>query len=128
MANLRQRYEALVTRYGGVAIGLWFSLFFTTWFVCWLGVKGGLWPDNWVPAGDGEATGWFSGVASGLGPQVFVAYLMTQLTKPVRFILVPAATPRVAAVIGRQPSETEPSGKAASADAMADVAAGEPRS
>ena len=107
MASFRERYENLVAEYGGVAISLWFGLFFTTWFVCWLGVKGGLWPAAWVPDGSGEPDGILSGLVLNFGPQVFVAYLMTQLTKPVRFIVVLASTPIVARWIGRAPTEVE---------------------
>ncbi|MCO4743819.1 MAG: DUF1279 domain-containing protein [Proteobacteria bacterium] len=107
MASLRQRYESMVSQYGGVAITLWFSLFFTTWFVCWLGLKGGLWPEAWLPAAGEEPTGLLSGFVSGMGPQVIVAYLMTQLTKPVRFILVLAGTPKIAQLLGREPAPIE---------------------
>ena len=94
----------MVTQYGGVAIGLWFALFFATWFACWVGVKGGLWPDAWVPAPSDEPSGFFASIVSGIGPQVFIAYLMTQLTKPVRFVVVLASTPKVAQLIGREPA------------------------
>lgn len=104
MASFRERYESLVTQYGGVAIGLWFGLFFTTWFVCWLGVKGGLWPTAWVPEAGAPSEGFLRAVVFKMGPQVFIAYLMTQLTKPVRFVAVLAATPVVARWLGREPT------------------------
>jgi hypothetical protein len=103
MNKLKSRFETLVAQYGGVAIGLWFALFFTTWFACWVGVKAGLWPDSWVPESGRPEEGFLRAVVFKMGPQVFVAYLMTQLTKPIRFLAVLTATPVVARWVGREP-------------------------
>ncbi|TNE91866.1 MAG: DUF1279 domain-containing protein [Deltaproteobacteria bacterium] len=114
MTGLRNRFDELAAQYGGIAFGLWFALFFATWFLCWLGLKGGLWPDTWVPEGGRPDEGFIRAVVFKLGPQVFVAYLMTQLTKPVRILAVLTATPVVAKWVGREPAAIEVSTEEAS--------------
>jgi hypothetical protein len=78
--GLKQRYKALLTEFGAIALVTWFTIFFVTWIGFATAIEAG-----WE----------FDGAAGAAGTWGF-AYILTQLTKPIRFGLTLALTPLVA--------------------------------
>lgn len=78
-AQLKARYQTLLTEYGYGAFGVWFAVFFTTWFGFYLAISNGM---------------QLEGAAASAGT-IGGAYAATQLTKPVRLVATLVLTPIV---------------------------------
>ena len=81
--KLKDRYQALLLQYGGVALIVWFSIFFSVWGGFYLAIAAG-WHD---PGAEAESGHWST---------LFAAYVATQFTKPVRIGATLVLTPIVA--------------------------------
>jgi hypothetical protein len=81
----RDRMNALANEYGGVALGVYFTLFFGTWAGFTVAIARGF---------DGGSAAAGAGYIGG-------AYALTKLTQPVRIAATVALTPLVAKGIQR---------------------------
>ncbi len=102
-SRARERYDDLVARYGKVAIITYFSLFFGALFGFWAAVSSGVDLVSGFQRLGFDA----SKAASGSGTMV-VAYALTKLTQPLRIGITLVATPVIAKLIGREPTEVAP--------------------
>jgi len=82
-AELKERYQSLILQYGGVALIVWFSIFFTVLGGFYLAIVSGFRD----PGAEAEAGTWGT---------LLAAYLATQLTKPIRIGATLVLTPIVA--------------------------------
>jgi len=95
MKRFSERLKALVAEYGAMGLVLWYIVFGCTFLVFALLIEVGLdWP--WLESHVGESGTWVG------------AYVLTSLTKPVRFGVVAAALPVLARlrrrVVGEAPA------------------------
>lgn len=90
--ELKERSQALMERYGPIALGVHFALFFSVVFGAWLGIRMGLDLGSEAPA-EGGLGGW---LLATFGLELGLAYAVSQALKPVRLLLVLALTPMVA--------------------------------
>jgi hypothetical protein len=81
----RAKMEALASEYGGVAIGVYFTLFFGTWAAFTVAI----------------ARGFDAGGAAASAGYVGGAYIATKATQPIRIAATAALTPLVAKGIRR---------------------------
>lgn len=102
LAALSTRLQALMEEYGGVALGVWMTLFIGTIAATYTAIKLGFQVET----------------ASGSASTLAAAYAFTLLTKPARAVATLALTPVVArALRRRQPAPPPPPDPAqASAD------------
>lgn len=91
-----ERFKAFINEYGTIAIVTWFTIFFGTWaaFAALLGA--GLDLGGWLS--EGEGSGWLWGVVKDWGP-IGLAYIPTQLVKPIRAAATFAITPVIHKVL-----------------------------
>jgi hypothetical protein len=78
-ADLKARYQQLLSDYGYGAVGVWFGIFLLTFGSFYVGIQTGMEVDGAVAS---------AGTVGG-------AYLMTQATKPVRLVATLVLTPIV---------------------------------
>jgi hypothetical protein len=76
-ADLKLRYQTLLTEYGYGAFGVWFTVFFATWFGFYVAIQNGM---N------------LEGAAASAGT-IGGAYVATQATKPIRLVITLVLTP-----------------------------------
>jgi len=81
---VKDKIKALAEKYGPVAFGTWFAIFFLTLGAFYLAIENGV-----MPAGAAGRTG-----------TVAMAYGATQLTKPLRAVATIALTPVLARWFG----------------------------
>ena len=116
------KMEAMLERYGTAALVSWFSIFFSSialFFVLLeLGTDVDALVEKVVSMWGGDPSGWTE-ASAGAG-QLGLAYLATQLVKPIRIALFVAFTPVVARFMGTTkavaPSKSASSAQPAAAD------------
>ncbi len=87
----RQQYQQLVERYGAIAVGTYFTIFFSVLGGFWLAVSSG------VDLASGfESLGFDTQSASSRSGTLVVAYAFTKLTQPLRIAATLVLTPLVA--------------------------------
>ncbi|HCH64764.1 MAG: hypothetical protein CL927_12275 [Deltaproteobacteria bacterium] len=113
------RMEAMLERYGVAAFVAWFSIFFSSIAMFYVLIELGTDLDALVASvvgvWGGDPSGW-TDASAGAG-QLALAYLATQVIKPIRIALFVAFTPIVAKVMGTTKPSAEPSDSASSAEA-----------
>jgi len=97
-SKLRRRYDALVARYGRIAIATYFTLFFGALFGFWGAISSGV-----DVAAAFQHLGLDASGATSRTGTLLVAYGFTKLTQPLRIVATLALTPLVARVLGRAP-------------------------
>lgn len=102
-SRARTQYEALVARYGKVAIITYFSIFFSVLFGFWLAILSGA-----DLAAGLSSLGLDTRSASSRSGTFVVAYGFTKLTQPIRIAATVILTPLIARLVGRTPQEPEP--------------------
>ncbi|MCK6507179.1 FAM210 family protein [Myxococcota bacterium] len=98
-SRARTQYEALVARYGKVAIITYFSIFFSVLFGFWLAILSGA-----DLAGGLASLGLDTRSATSRSGTFVVAYGFTKLTQPVRIAATVVLTPLIARFVGRAPA------------------------
>lgn len=116
----KSKLDAMIERYGPAAFITWFGIFFSSIGLFWLLLEVG----TDVNAIIETVVGWWGGDPSewtgrsASAGQLAVAYLATQLVKPIRIALFVALTPVVGRLMGRKVAE--PGQTPAPADGSAD--------
>ena len=101
--ELKERTQALMERYGPIALAVHFALFFSVVGGAWLAIRMGLDLGSDAPAKEGLG-GW---LLATFGLELGLAYAVAQALKPVRLVLVLALTPMVARWTGYGAPEAE---------------------
>lgn len=100
-----EKFKAFVNEYGTIAIVTWFTIFFATWAAFAGLLSAGLDLGGWLSTGEGS--GWLWGLVQDWGP-IGLAYIPTQIVKPIRAAATFAITPVVHKLIyGRLGVEDE---------------------
>ncbi len=111
----RQRLEDMMNRYGPVAVGTWFAIFFSSIAGFVGAMELGLDIDGfvgWMIRTFGMDEARWGGITAGTG-KLAVAYGLTQLIKPLRIALFVVLTPVVARLLGRSEAAPVPDDSAA---------------
>ena len=122
MAKKRKRkpskFDQMLERYGMAAVVTWFGIFFSSigmfWLLLELGTDVNAIVETVVGWWGGDPSSWTE-ASAGLG-QLALAYLATQVVKPLRVGLFLVLTPVVARFMGTGKASPTPSGDTASAD------------
>lgn len=119
------KFDQMLERYGSAAFVSWFGIFFSSigmfWVLLEVGTDVNALVETVVGWWGGDPSAWTDGSAN--AGQLAMAYLATQLVKPIRIGLFVALTPVVARFMGRKtpPAAASDATVAAStADAPAD--------
>ncbi len=111
-----EKFKAFVNEYGTIALVTWFAIFFSTWGAFAALISTGLDLGGWLS--DGEGSGWLYNLVKDWGP-IGLAYIPTQIVKPIRAAATFAVTPVVHKVmygrLGVEP-ESEPESESESED------------
>lgn len=99
-SRARKEYEALVARYGKVAIITYFSIFFSVLFGFWLAIISGA-----DLAAGLSRLGLDTSSATSRSGTFVVAYGFTKLTQPLRIAATVLLTPLIARFVGRAPQD-----------------------
>lgn len=83
---MREKITKLITEFGVVAVVLWYGVFALTWIGFAVAIQAGFTPASSA----GELGVWAA------------AYLATQLTKPIRLVVVVALTPPIGHLLSRK--------------------------
>ena len=126
------KMEAMLERYGTAALVSWFSIFFSSialfYVLLELGTDVDALVEKVVSMWGGDPSEWTK-ASAGVG-QLGLAYLATQLVKPIRIALFVAFTPVVARFMGTTkavvPPKSAPSAQPAAADGGLDATADAP--
>ena len=86
----KERFMAFVEKYGPIAFVTWFSIFFATWAAFYFLLSAGMDLGGWLSSG--EQSGWLWERVKNWGV-VGLAYLPTQVVKPIRIAATFAITP-----------------------------------
>ncbi len=87
-----EKFKAFVNEYGTIAVVTWFTIFFATWAAFAGLLSAGLDLGGWLSGGEGS--GWLWGLVQDWGP-IGLAYIPTQIVKPIRAGATFAITPVV---------------------------------
>ena len=90
--SFMERFKAFINEYGAIAIVTWFVIFFGTWAAFASLLSAGLDLGGWMS--EGEGSGWLWEIVKDWGP-IGLAYIPTQLVKPIRAAATFAITPIV---------------------------------
>lgn len=101
-ARTRQRYDALVERYGKIAVITYLTIFATVLLGFWAAVSAGA-----DLASGFQKLGFDTSGASSQSGTLVVAYAFTKLTQPLRIGATLVLTPLVARAMGRAPASPE---------------------
>lgn len=112
------KVEAMLERYGSAAFVAWFGVFFSSiglfYVLIGLGTDVNALVETVVGWWGGDPSSWTE-ASAGLG-QLALAYLATQVVKPLRVGIFLVLTPVVARFMGTGKASPTPSGDTASAD------------
>ena len=109
----KERFMAFVEEYGPIAVLTWFSIFFATWAGFYVLLSAGMDLGGWLSSG--EQSGWLWDTVKGWGV-VGLAYIPTQVVKPIRIAATFAITPVLHRYWGRLRGKPESSGDGDSTD------------
>lgn len=111
------KFEQMLERYGSAAFVTWFGIFFSSigmfWVLLEVGTDVNAIVETVVGWWGGDPSAWTEGSAN--AGQLAVAYLATQVIKPIRIALFVALTPVVGRFMGRKPPADPPKTKDAPA-------------
>jgi hypothetical protein len=106
----QSKLDVMLERYGPAAFITWFGIFFSSiglfWVLLEVGTDVNAIIETIVGWWGGDPSEWTGRSAS--AGQLAVAYLATQLLKPIRIALFVALTPVVGRLMGRKVSEPAP--------------------
>ncbi len=86
----KERFMAFVEEYGPIAFVTWFTIFFSTWAAFYFLLSAGMDLGGWLSSG--EQSGWLWNLVKDWGA-VGLAYIPTQVVKPIRIAATFAITP-----------------------------------